>query len=127
MKLAPILSVVLVLAAAATGSSVVINRPEVIYVGTNAVVRPLGPATICGHTIYAGAGSGTSQLLVIKCSLAEHFTWQSVTGQVYSVQYTTNLSTWTDTGVKIIGRGGLEEWYEPMTQRYLFHRLVLSH
>jgi len=111
---------------AAAGSSVVINRPEMIYVGTNAVVRPLGPATVCGHTAYVGAGGGTGQFLVIQCSLAEHFTWQSVTGQVYSVQSSTNLSTWTDTGVKIIGRGGLEEWYEPFTQPCLFHRLLLD-
>ena len=125
MRLLSIILMSLLAAIVAIGSPVVINQPEVIYVGTNAVVRPLGPATVCGESIYADRGNSIGQLLVIKCALAEHFTWQSVTGQVYAVQSSTDLSTWTNTGVNIIGRGGLEEWYEPLTKRYLFHRLVL--
>jgi hypothetical protein len=116
----------LLLIAAEASESVVINRPEIVNVGTNAVVRPLGPATVCGNQVYFNGGGGAGQFLVIKCSPAEHFTWHSVTGQVYAIQCSTNLPNWTNTGTKIIGRGGSEEWYEPITGPCMFHRLVLS-
>ena len=105
----------------------VIIPPQIVQIGEDAIVQPVGDnITVRGFEVWAGSNSCKINFTILKCCAAEKFQWLAASNRVYQVESSTNLLTWQSTGARIIGRGILESWYEPITNHHLFHRLILT-
>lgn len=70
------------------------------------------PVSIIGD-VYAGIEGPNFKL-----------TWDSISGQEYQMQSTTDLTNWVDVGTTIIGTGDLLSWANALTNSSSFFRVI---